>query len=433
MRAPSPRRRGACIVMPQRDVHRRRHWPASSRRCSPTPRAPRPRAAAAARAAGPARCRGAACRPASRSARAGERPAPGGSPHESPAARPSAPSISSASAASACPASPRCCTTSATRCRAATSPTAPMSRRLREAGIPVAIGHDADNLGSAQVVVVSTAVKTDNPEVAAARARLIPVVRRAEMLAELMRLKWSIAVGGTHGKTTTTSLVAAVLEAGGPRPHRDQRRHHQRLRHQRAARRRRLDGGRGRRERRQLPAPAGDHRRRHQHRPRAPRPLGHLRRRWSRRLRRSSSSNIPFYGFAVLCIDHPAVQAMIPRLSDRRIITYGFSPQADVRADRVVTGQLGATFDVTVTDRARNRSRKLGPYRLPMLGAAQRAERAGRDRGRRRDGDRRRHDLRSALRRLRAASSGASPRPARRAASPSSTTTATIRSRSPRC
>src|SRR3712207_379177 len=85
--------------------------------------------------------------------------------------------------------------------------------RLRAAGIPVAIGHAAENLGAAQVVVISTAVGRDNPEVAAARARLVPVVRRAEMLAELMRLKWSIAIGGTHGKTTTTSLVASVLEA----------------------------------------------------------------------------------------------------------------------------------------------------------------------------------------------------------------------------
>src|SRR5579863_7139875 len=83
-------------------------------------------------------------------------------------------------------------------------------QRLREAGIPVAIGHDAANLGDARVVVVSTAVKRDNPEVAAARARFIPVVPRAEMLAELMRLKWSIAIGGTHGKTTTTSLIGAV-------------------------------------------------------------------------------------------------------------------------------------------------------------------------------------------------------------------------------
>jgi UDP-N-acetylmuramate--alanine ligase len=79
--------------------------------------------------------------------------------------------------------------------------------------------------------------------------------------------------------------------------------------------------------------------------------------------------NVPFYGFAVLCIDHPAVQQMIPRLSDRRIITYGFSPQADVRAERVIPDKMGSTFEVTVTDRARNRVRKLGPYRLPMLGA----------------------------------------------------------------
>jgi UDP-N-acetylmuramate--alanine ligase len=83
--------------------------------------------------------------------------------------------------------------------------------RLREAGIPVTIGHAAANLGEARVVVVSTAVKRDNPEVVAARARFIPVVRRAEMLAELMRLKWSIAVSGSHGKTTTTSLFACML------------------------------------------------------------------------------------------------------------------------------------------------------------------------------------------------------------------------------
>jgi UDP-N-acetylmuramate--alanine ligase len=78
--------------------------------------------------------------------------------------------------------------------------------------------------------------------------------------------------------------------------------------------------------------------------------------------------NIPFYGFAVLCIDHPAVQQMIPRVSDRRVITYGFSPQADVRAERLVSDRMGATFEVMVTDRARNRARKMGPFRLPMLG-----------------------------------------------------------------
>ncbi|MCZ6720609.1 MAG: Mur ligase domain-containing protein, partial [Proteobacteria bacterium] len=85
-------------------------------------------------------------------------------------------------------------------------------KRLRQLGIPVTIGHDAANLGEAEVVVVSSAVDPSNVEVVSARARMIPIVRRAEMLAELMRLKWSIAVGGTHGKTTTTSLIAAVLE-----------------------------------------------------------------------------------------------------------------------------------------------------------------------------------------------------------------------------
>src|SRR3979490_3155536 len=92
------------------------------------------------------------------------------------------------------------------------------TRRLADLGIKVSIGHRADNLGNAQVVVVSSAVKKDNPEVLAARSRVVPVVRRAEMLGELMRLKWSIAVGGTHGKTTTTSLVASVLEGAGYDP-----------------------------------------------------------------------------------------------------------------------------------------------------------------------------------------------------------------------
>ena len=86
-------------------------------------------------------------------------------------------------------------------------------KRLRDLGIPVAIGHMAENLGDAEVLVVSSAIKKDNPEIVAARARLIPVVRRAEMLGELMRLKWAIAIAGTHGKTTTTSIIGTVLEA----------------------------------------------------------------------------------------------------------------------------------------------------------------------------------------------------------------------------
>ncbi len=238
--------------------------------------------------------------------------------------------------------------------------------RLREAGIPVSIGHDAKNLGDARVVVVSTAVKRDNPEVATARARLIPVVRRAEMLAELMRLRWSVAVGGTHGKTTTTSLIAAVLEAA----HLDPTVINGGIINALGSNTRlgegdwmvveadESDGSFLR-----LPAVIAvvtnmD-----------PEHLDH----WGTAEAMTAGydqfvGNIPFYGFAVLCIDHPAVQQMISRIPDRRVVTYGFSPQADVRAERLVTDKLGATFEVVHTDRSRNRTRRMGPFRLPMLG-----------------------------------------------------------------
>jgi UDP-N-acetylmuramate--alanine ligase len=239
-------------------------------------------------------------------------------------------------------------------------------KRLRDAGIAVAIGHDAANLAGAQVVVVSSAITRDNPEVAAARARFLPVVRRAEMLAELMRLKWSIAVGGTHGKTTTTSLVSAVLEAA----HLDPTVINGGIINAYGTNTRlgagewmvveadESDGSFLR-----LPAVIAvvtnmD-----------PEHLDH----WGTPEAMIAGydqfvANIPFYGFAVLCIDHPAVQQMIPRLSDHRIITYGFSPQADVRAERVTPDKLGSTFEVIATDRARNRQRRMGPFRLPMLG-----------------------------------------------------------------
>jgi UDP-N-acetylmuramate--alanine ligase len=239
-------------------------------------------------------------------------------------------------------------------------------KRLREAGIPVAIGHEARNVGGAQVVVVSSAVKLDNPEVAAARERLIPVVRRAEMLAELMRLRWSIAVGGSHGKTTTTSMVAAVLEAA----HLDPTVINGGIVNAYGTNTRlgagdwmvveadESDGSFLR-----LPATIAivtnmD-----------PEHLDH----WGTAEAMTAGfhqfvQNVPFYGFAVLCLDHPAVQQMIPHLADRRIVTYGFSPQADVRAERVVADRMGSTFHVTVTDRLRGRTRTMGPYRLPMLG-----------------------------------------------------------------
>jgi UDP-N-acetylmuramate--alanine ligase len=239
-------------------------------------------------------------------------------------------------------------------------------RRLRENRIPVAIGHRAENLGNAAVVVVSTAVKADNPEVQSARARLIPVVRRAEMLAELMRLRWAIAVGGTHGKTTTTSLIAQVLETA----HLDPTVINGGIVNSYGTNTRmgagewmvveadESDGSFLR-----LPATIAvvtnmD-----------PEHLDH----WGTAEAMYAGydqfvQNIPFYGFAVLCADHAAVQQMIPRLSDRRVITYGFSPQADVRAERMVADKMGATFEVIVADRARGRSRRMGPFRLPMLG-----------------------------------------------------------------
>jgi UDP-N-acetylmuramate--alanine ligase len=237
--------------------------------------------------------------------------------------------------------------------------------RLRAAGVPIAIGHAAENLGEAQVVVVSSAVGRDNPEVQAARARLVPVVRRAEMLAELMRLRWSIAVGGTHGKTTTTSLVAAVLEAARLDPTV-------------------INGGIVNAYGTNTRLGAGDWMVVEADESDGsflrlpsvvavvtnmdPEHLDH----WGTAEAMKEGyaqfvGNIPFYGFAVLCLDHPEVQAMIPKL-DRRIVTYGFSPQADVRAEKLITDRMGATFEVTVQDRITRRARALKPFRLPMLG-----------------------------------------------------------------
>jgi UDP-N-acetylmuramate--alanine ligase len=240
------------------------------------------------------------------------------------------------------------------------------TKRLRERGIQIEIGHCAENLADAAVVVISSAVKSDNPEVLAARARLLPVVRRAEMLGELMRLKWSVAIGGTHGKTTTTSLVAALLESAGFDPTV-------------------INGGiinnYGTNARlgagdwmvveadesdgsfTKLPATIAiitnmD-----------PEHLDHYGTvEAMNQAYETFVENIPFYGFAALCIDHPVVQAMIPRLIDRRIVTYGFSPQADVRAVGLTMHPDGSQYRVVINDRYSGGRREIADVRLPMVG-----------------------------------------------------------------
>ncbi len=236
---------------------------------------------------------------------------------------------------------------------------------LRQRGIEVMIGHDAANLGDAAVVVTSTAIRRANPEVEAAMERRIPVVRRAEMLAELMRLKSTVAIAGTHGKTTTTSMVAALLDAGGFDPTV-------------------INGG--------IINSYGSNAR-----------LGssdwmvveadesdgsflrldgtiavvtnidpeHLDHYGSFDKVKDAFvefvQNVPFYGAAILCLDHPEVQAILPRVRDRRILTYGFSAQADVRGVNVTPVPGGNRFDVVIRDRDGN-DRTIAALELPMPG-----------------------------------------------------------------
>ena len=236
---------------------------------------------------------------------------------------------------------------------------------LREAGIPVAIGHHADNLGDAAVVVVSTAIRKDNPELVCAYERRIPVVRRAEMLAELMRLKSTVAVAGTHGKTTTTSMIAAMLDAGGIDPTV-------------------INGGiinaygsnarLGSSDWMVVEADESDGSFLRLDGTIAvvtnidPEHLDHY-----GSFERVKDAfvefveNVPFYGAALLCVDHPEVQTIIPRLRDRRVITYGFAAQADVRGDNVRPVPGGNVFDVLLRDRSGNVSTITG-IELPMPG-----------------------------------------------------------------
>jgi UDP-N-acetylmuramate--alanine ligase len=238
--------------------------------------------------------------------------------------------------------------------------------RLSDLGVNVMIGHAEENLGSAAVVVISSAIKVGNPELDAARKRLTPVVRRAEMLGELMRFKWAIAVGGTHGKTTTTSLVAALLEGAEMDPTV-------------------INGGiinawgtnarLGSSEWMVAEADESDGTF-----VKLPSTItvvtnidsehmdyfgsfDHLKEAFV-----SFIEQIPFYGFAVLCIDDAGVQAIIPRVSDRRVITYGVTPQADIRVADINTSADGSNFDIIVTDRKSGDERIIDKLYLPMVG-----------------------------------------------------------------
>jgi UDP-N-acetylmuramate--alanine ligase len=236
---------------------------------------------------------------------------------------------------------------------------------LRDKGIAVAIGHRAENLGEAAVVVVSSAIKRGNPEVELALERRIPVVRRAEMLAELMRLKSTVAVAGTHGKTTTTSMVAALLDAGGIDPTV-------------------INGGiinsygsnarKGEGEWMVVEADESDGSFLRLDGTVAvvtnidPEHLDHY---GSFDKIKDAFvefvENVPFYGAAVLCLDHPEVQAIIPRVRDRRIVTYGFSAQSDVRAVNVMPIPGGNRFEAIIRQRD-GASRSIEHIDLPMPG-----------------------------------------------------------------
>ena len=239
-------------------------------------------------------------------------------------------------------------------------------QRLRAKGIEVFVGHTAENLGEAEVVVVSTAIKKNNAELVAAREKLLPIVRRAEMLAELMRFRNAIAIGGTHGKTTTTSMVAALLDAGQMDPTV-------------------INGGiinaYGTNARMgegewmvveadesdgtflKLPADVAvitniD-----------PEHLDYYGTFDNARAAfRQFVENVPFYGFGVLCLDHPEVQALVGRIEDRKVITYGENPQADVRFSNVRLDGTRSIFDVEIRRRRTGRVFTFNDLILPMPG-----------------------------------------------------------------
>ncbi len=240
------------------------------------------------------------------------------------------------------------------------------AQRLAKRGAKIMIGHKAENIDGAGALVVSTAIKSGNPEVDAARARAIPVVRRADMLAELIRLKWTVAIAGTHGKTTTTSMVAALLDGVGLDPTV-------------------INGGvinayasnakLGQGEWMVVEADESDGTFT-KLRPTVaivtnvdPEHMDHYGS--MEQLRKGFDTfveNLPFYGFAVLCADHPEVQALASRIPDRRRITYGFNPQADLWAVNVRSEATGSTFDLVLRSRGETDQTRWAGLKLPMAG-----------------------------------------------------------------
>jgi UDP-N-acetylmuramate--alanine ligase len=239
-------------------------------------------------------------------------------------------------------------------------------QRLRKIGADIRIGHKPENMDGVGTVVTSTAIQKGNPEVDAARAMGIPIVRRAEMLAELMRLKWSVAIAGTHGKTTTTSLIAALLDGAGLDPTV-------------------INGGvisaygsnakLGGGEWMVVEADESD---------------GsflklrgavavvtnidpeHMEHYGSFDALRAAFDQfveaIPFYGFAVLCLDHPEVQALVARVRDRKVLTYGFTPQAGARIENVRTQNGHAIFDAVFEGKDSAPHTRWNAMELPMAG-----------------------------------------------------------------
>ncbi len=239
-------------------------------------------------------------------------------------------------------------------------------KRLRKLGATIFIGQKQGQVEGAGAIVVSSAIKPDNVELLEARSLAIPVVHRAEMLAELMRLKWAVAVGGTHGKTTTTSMVAALMEGGGLNPTV-------------------INGGiinayganakLGSGKWMVVEADESDGSFQKLFPTVAiitnidPEHMEHygtfdaLRAAFDHFV-----ENLPFYGFAVLCIDHPEVQVLVSRVTDRRTISYGFNPQADVRVENLRYENGGAVFDAVFRSRAEEAEKRWADLVLPMSG-----------------------------------------------------------------